>query len=52
MANSTNTFKRRLDTYWQGSYKEPEVVVKNLDMTKWQYCIGYVKVWNEAGIEV
>ena len=40
MANSTNTFKRRLDTYWQDqeitifmhSYKEREVVVKYLDM--------------------
>ena len=32
------------------SYKEPEVVVKCLDIIK--YHIGYVKVWNEAGIEV
>ena len=31
------------------SYKEPEVVVKCLDIIK--YHIGYVKVWNEAGIE-
>ena len=31
------------------SYKEPEVVVKCLDIIK--YYIGYVKVWNEAGIE-
>jgi len=29
------------------SYKEPEVVVKYLDIIK--YHIGYVKVWNEAG---
>ena len=29
------------------SYKEPEVVVKCLDIIK--YHIGYVKVWNEAG---
>ena len=31
------------------SYKKPEVVVKCLDIIK--YHIGYVKVWNEAGIE-
>ena len=31
------------------SYKEPEVAVKCLDIIK--YHIGYVKVWNEAGIE-
>ena len=54
MANSTNTFKRRLDIYWQPgrtkrlstifmhSYKEPEVAVKCLDIIK--YHIGYVKV--------
>ena len=55
---STNTFKRRLDTYWQDqeiiydfmhSHKEPEVVVKYLNIIK--YHIGYVKVWNEADIE-
>ena len=61
MANSINTFKRRLvtldtlagpkrlSTIFMHSYKEPEVVVKCLDIIK--YNIGYVKVWNEAGIE-
>ena len=52
MANSTNTFKRRLDIYigrtkrlstiFMHSYKEPEVAVKCLDIIK--YHIGYVKV--------
>ena len=51
MANSTNIFKRRLDiigrtkrlsTIFMHSYKEPEVVVKCLDIIK--YHIGYVKV--------
>ena len=40
--NSTNTFKHRLDTYWQDqlsmifmhSYREPEVVVVYLHTTK------------------
>ena len=58
MANSTNTFKRRLDTYWQ----DQEIIYdfhaqlqgtgsrsEYLDIIK--YHIGYVKVWNEAGIE-
>ena len=59
MANSTNTFKRRLDTYWQDQeiiydfhaqlQGTAEVVVKYLDIII--YHIGYVKVWNEAGIE-
>ena len=43
MANSTNTFKYRLDTFgktrrlstiFMHSYKEPEVVVKYLDIIK------------------
>jgi len=40
MANSTNTFKYRLDICWQDqeifvhSYREPEVIVTYLDMTK------------------
>ena len=45
IANSTNTFKRTLDTYWQDqdlrkstifmhSYREPEVVLTYLDMNK------------------
>jgi len=43
VANSTNTFKRRLDIYWQdqeivydfrAQLQEPEVVVTYLDMTK------------------
>ena len=54
MANSINTFKRRLvtldtlagpkrlSTIFMHSYKEPEVVVKCLDIIK--YNIGYVKV--------
>jgi len=56
MANSTNTFKRRLDTYWQ----DPEIIYdfhaqlqgtgSRSDVFKYDY-IGYVKAWNEAGIE-
>ena len=48
MTNSTNTFKRRLDMYWQDqeifmhSYREPEVVVMYLIGLN-DY-IGYVKV--------
>jgi len=39
VANSTNTFKRRLDIYLQDQeimfdFREPEVVVTYLDMTK------------------
>ena len=42
VTNSTNTFKRRLDMYWQDqlctifvhSYRQPEVVVIYLDMAK------------------
>jgi len=61
MANSTNTFKHRLDIYWQlgktrrlstifvHSYRAPEVVVTYSDWLN-DY-IDYVKVWNEAGIE-
>ena len=57
MANSTNTFKCRLDTYWQdqeiiydfhaqlqGTGSRSEV------FRLWLIDhIGYVKVWNEAG---
>ena len=58
MANSTNTFKRRLDIHWQdqeiiydfhaqlqGTGSRSEVFRYN------KYHIGYVTVWNEAGIE-
>ena len=40
---------KRLSTIFVHSYKEPEVVVKCLYIIK--YHIGYVKVWNGAGIE-
>jgi len=59
MANSTNTFKHKLDIYWQdqeiiydfhaplqGTGSRSDVLWLNDYM-----CTGYVKVWNEAGIE-
>jgi len=46
-ANSTNTVKCRLNTYWQDQeiiydfmhrYREPEDIVKYLDTTKYWLC--------------
>ena len=58
MANSTNTFKRRLDIYWQDQdiicdfRAQLQGTGSRSDAFRYDWMtVGYVKVWNEAGIE-
>ena len=58
--STTNTFKRRLDTYWQDQeiiydfHAQFQGTGSRSEVFRYEWLIdhiGYVKVWNEAGIE-